>query len=80
MKPKEKPEITKYERIAVCTSLKEFCSFSVNKNNDYMEVTAWDNGEGFDVDIASSDFRTFHLTFGQYDALKKLVKALNKYY
>lgn len=73
---KDKPNITKYERNAVFTSLKEFCILS--RDHDYMEVTAWDNGEGFDVDIGGHHSESFQLTYGQYDALKKLVKAMNK--
>ena len=73
---KEKSEITKYKRTAVFTSLKEFCILS--RDHDYMEVTAWDNGEGFDVDIGGAHSESFQLTYGQYEALKKLVKAMNK--
>lgn len=76
MKTKEKPEITKYERTAVSTSLSKFCVLS--RDHDYMEVTAWDNGEGFDVDIGGHHSERFQLTYGQYEALKKLVKAMNK--
>lgn len=77
---KEKPHITKYERTTVMTTLKQFCTFSINKDSHYMEVTAWDNGEGFDVDIEATNSERFHLTYGQYEALKKLVKAMNKDY
>jgi hypothetical protein len=77
---KDKSEITKYERTSVCTSLKEFCTFSIKRDHDYMEVTGWDNGEGFDVDIETAHSERFQLTYGQYEALKKLVKALNKDY
>lgn len=40
-----------YNRKAVSTELKDFCYIS-NKHA-YIEVTGWENGEGFDVDINS---------------------------
>ncbi len=51
----------------------------INHDNDYMEVTEWSNGEGFDINISDkSGDRTIAMTFGEYDALKKLIKFLNK--
>lgn len=46
------------------------------KDEDYIEITLWTNGEGFDVDIKGE--RQFLLTWGEFGAVKKLVKKLNK--
>ena len=42
----------------------------------FMEVTEWENEEGFDVTVDYHGSRMFSLTWGEYKALKKLVKAL----
>ena len=65
------------KRNSAFTELKEFCYLS--GDNDYMEVTEWSNGEGFDINISDkSGEKTMPMTFGEYDALKKLIKFLNK--
>lgn len=61
----------RYERKSVMTELKKFCVIS--KEHDFMEITEWANGEGFDVNTSD---KSFNLTFGEFKALKKLVKAL----
>ena len=49
------------------------------KENDFMEVTEWTNGEGFDIQISDvSGTRTIFMTDGEFTALKKLVKSLDK--
>lgn len=69
--------IEKYERKAVFSNLNEYCYLS--KEHDYIEITEWKNGEGFDVCISQSNGDdTFQLTFGQFDAIKKLLKQLFK--
>ena len=70
-------EIKTYKRLAKFVELKEFDSFA--KDGDFIEVTEWYNGEGFDVSMTSCGREQFfQLTWGEYSALKKLVKAINK--
>jgi hypothetical protein len=65
-------------RKSVYVPLKEWCTFSMSseKNlNDYMEVTQWTNGEGFDIDIETNQSSShFKLTWGQLRALTKIYK------
>lgn len=67
----------KYKRNSVFSDLKKFDIFA--KDSDFIEVTEWYNGEGFDVEISSSLPERFQLTWGEYKALKKLVKELEKF-
>jgi len=69
-------ETTTYERKAVFAELKQFCSFA--KEDDFIEVTEWKNGEGYDVCIESSTNAHFQISYGQFRALKKLIKILDK--
>ena len=43
------------------------------KKDDFIEVTEWTNGEGWDISINEIQF---HLTRGQLDAINYLTKAL----
>lgn len=45
--------------------------------DDFIETTIWHNDEGFDVYINSHGEQRFSLTWGQYKALKKLIKELD---
>lgn len=45
------------------------------KENDYIEVTSWQNGEGFTVDLNNEIL--FNLTWGQFNALKYLGDTLD---
>ena len=63
-----------YKRDTKFVSLKEFDSFS--KNGDFMELTQWYNGEGFDITVSAfGGDQRFSLTWGQWTALKVLVGA-----
>lgn len=65
-------------REAASVRLKDFCSFSSEKEEHFMEVTMWSNGEGYDVRITDNDGKKrFELTWGQYIALKKCVDAID---
>lgn len=64
----------KYMRKAVFSELKKYDHIA--DENDYIEITEWKNGEGFDVDIVGKLSTRFQLTWGEYAALKKLVKKL----
>lgn len=41
--------------------------------SDYIEITEWTNGEGFDVDING---KMLQLTYGQLNAINYLIKTL----
>ena len=45
------------------------------KDDDYIEVTQWYNGEGWDINI--KDNVSFTLTIGQLEAINYLVKKLD---
>ena len=44
------------------------------KDNDFIEVVEWTNGEGYDITI--NDDKIISLTRGQIDAINYLVKSL----
>lgn len=54
-----------YDRKAKMVELKKYCHHA--KENDFMEVTEWYNGEGFDVSINQ---RHLSLSWGEYEALQ----------
>ena len=69
----------KYKRKTACISgeeLKKIDFFA--KEGEHIEVSIWHNGEGFDVEICSALQQRFQLTWGEYDALKKLIVFLNE--
>jgi len=66
-----------YNRKAIFTSLKKYDTFA--DEDDFIEITLWHNGEGIDVEIGSKLPERFQLTWGELEALKKLVKELDKY-
>jgi hypothetical protein len=73
-----KTKITLKDRKSAFVELEGICIMSNIDSHDFMEVTEWSNGEGYDVTInASNQEQLFHLTWGQLKALKQLVKALD---
>ena len=68
-------EIKRYKLSAAFASLKQFDHTC--KGDDFIEVSMWHNDEGFDVNISSHGEQRFQLTWGQYKALKKLIKELD---
>lgn len=46
------------------------------KDSDFIEVTEWANGEGWDISIND---KIIQLTMGQLDAINYLTKALEYY-
>jgi len=46
-----------------------------HKEGDFIEVTEWSNGEGYDVTIND---KQFSLHFTEYEALKKIIKKFEK--
>jgi hypothetical protein len=73
----KKHEVDQYKRDSIYAELKQFCIFSIAKDNhDYIEVTEWANGEGFDIDIETSQRQRFQLSWGQWEALKHLINII----
>jgi hypothetical protein len=72
----KKYEVNEYQRNSIFAKLKQYCTFSFNKDSDYIEVTEWANGDGFDVDIETSQRQRFQLSWGQYKALKNLINNI----
>lgn len=44
------------------------------KDNDFIQVTEWANGEGYNIDIND---RSYGFTQGQLDAINYLTKSLD---
>lgn len=59
-------------RKSVNTELKKFDVLA--KDSDFIEVTEWTNGEGWDISIND---KLISLTWGQLEAIKYLTKALD---
>jgi len=60
------------QRKAKWAELKPYDVFA--DEGDYIEVTEWGNGEGFDVStVISKHYQMFSLTYGQWEALQALV-------
>ena len=58
-----------YNKQARMVNLKAYDHLA--KEHDFMELTEWHNGEGFDVNMG--DNKTFSLTHGEFSALITLV-------
>jgi hypothetical protein len=63
--------MTRSERPTVSDDLNKYCPIA--KVNDFIEITEWSNGEGWDVTIND---RHFHLTHGELEAINFLTKFL----
>ena len=64
----------RYQRMAFFTELDVFCHHS--KDNDFIEITEWGNGEGYDVVICThTKNQTFSLTHGEIQALQYLLNS-----
>ena len=59
-------------RKAVNDKLKKYDYLA--KDEDYIEIVEWTNGEGYDVTI--NDDKIISLTRGQIDAINYLVRSL----
>ena len=69
-------DITTYKLDAAFAPLKKFDHCA--KPDAFIEVSLWHNGEGFDAHLSSHGDQSFKLTWGEFKALKKLVKELDK--
>ena len=55
--------------------LKQFCYLS--DDNDFISITEWVNGEGFDISIErKNESNIFQLTIGEVAAITFLTKAI----
>jgi hypothetical protein len=64
--------IETYERKAKFALLEPYDYFS--GKDDYIEVTEWKNGEGFDVTFCvKGSEKDYSFTWGQFEALQALV-------
>lgn len=70
-------DIKRYQLETAFAKLSDF-DFDFGKPEDFIKVSLWHNGEGFDVTINSSGEQRFCLTWGQFKAMKKLIKELDK--
>jgi hypothetical protein len=60
------------QRRAVFSELKAYCMHS--GDHDYMEVTEWSNGEGFDIAIdRKRGSEKFSLSYGEWELLQVLM-------
>lgn len=78
-KQEEKYRVEQYKRDSLFAELKQW-DIGFAKDHDYIEVTEWKNGEGFDVDINETHHQKFQLTWGQYEALKYLISKIEGNY
>ena len=63
------PELT--QRKSINDNLRKYDHLA--KENSFIEITEWSNGEGWDITI---DDRMLSLTWGQLDAIQYLTLAL----
>ena len=68
-------DITRYKLDAAFADLRQFDQLA--KPDAFIEVSMWHNGEGFDAYVSSDNDQFFQLSWGQFKALKKLVKELD---
>jgi hypothetical protein len=69
-------DIENYKRKAVFCNLKEFDASA--KEHSYIEITEWNNGDGFDINAFNYSDRNISISYCEFDLIKKLVKKLNK--
>ena len=60
------------KRSSISEHLRKFCHYA--KEDDYIEVTDWTNGEGFDIDLDGK--QQIRLTHGELRAINTLVGML----
>lgn len=61
-----------YNKQSVSDKLKKYDYLA--KELDFIEVTEWNDGEGWDITIND---RVISLTYGQLEAIKYLIKSLD---
>ena len=68
-------DIARYKLDAAFVNLREFDCLA--EPDYFMEVSLWHNHEGFDVHLSSHGDQFLQMSWGQFKALKKLVKELD---
>ena len=68
-------DIARYKLDAAFVLLRQFDHLV--KTSDFIEVSLWHNDEGFDVHLSSNGEQSIRLSWGEFKALKKLVKELD---
>lgn len=61
-----------YSKKSVSDNLRKYDCLA--KESDFIEVTEWHNGEGWDISIND---KLISLTWGQLEAIKYLIKSLD---
>lgn len=64
-------EFTKVKQVS--DELKNYCVFA--KENDYITITEWGNGEGYDIDLSNKQI--IRVTYGELEAINHLIKCLD---
>lgn len=65
------------QRKSINDSLKKY-DYTSNNENDFIEVTEWTNGEGYDINIIKGgENKTISLTHGEIDAINYLRMSLD---
>lgn len=62
-----------YNKKSVSDKLNKYTHLA--KESDYIEISEWKNGEGWDIDI--NEKKHFSLTCGELDAINYLTRALD---
>lgn len=63
------------KRISIWDDLKKYDPSAAEKG--YIEITEWNNGEGYDIDIYNNScFKHISLSYGEIDAINFLIKQL----
>lgn len=78
-----KKKINVTNRKSTFVELKDYCVGSMGKEKEkeghFLEVTEWSNCDGYDIHILDSEGeRQMQLSWGQYEAMKKCIKAIDK--
>ncbi len=66
----------RYKKTTIFDELSKWCTFTKTEH-DFIEITEWKNGEGFDICISSEENKNFCLTHGELDAIIALTKMIN---
>ncbi len=67
-----KPEIEDNNRRSASVMMQD----AWHKDSDYIEVTEWSNGEGYDIDISGTTRISVHFT--EWRVIKELIEHLDK--
>lgn len=72
-----KVKLEKHTRKSISAGLKGFDFLA--KEDDFIEITEWTNGEGYDINISCRNGEKYiAITRGEFNAIKQIIKELNK--